>query len=520
MRDDGDSESRVGSRPHRPRPRGSGRLRDHPLHRYVPPADTDTTRYLCAAVHLDSRYCNAVLNATIRNPFRSIYPSFGVDLGLVVRHALHSERRLLESNRRLAWLRVGFVVLPLSLLVLTRADRAIAEQNINRLFVDLGAVAGSAVAVVAVASLVVIRSAWRRYTILGTYLLKDQHPADLVPDSKYSDRVNAASVPSSEDTNVVVFSGENPFVGSGFTINSSTFSLPLVRPGTDGDESSNNEVDTVELLRELERSFMNLGLSNLRTHRRLFIEGRDVRFVPEVLADPKRGPVHRVDERVVDKYVRLHDAKVRPYLCVEASSWRGQLVISTFIRVVQLEGAIFVEAATTVLPPLLRFYRQLDTWPIEEVTERRTHVAKWTARNTWEELWRSRGLLKQVKRGRRITEGWCEVHARRLRDRVLVDYGATSSIRAAASGGDLWPYFMERDGEMYVKVVQQRIFGTIASVFQDHGYDVAMVRQVQTNIITNTFVDNRQFGDNYTLSNVGSNNAVGPGAASGARATT
>lgn len=508
---DGPPEPRAGEPP-RAAPR-------HTLHHYVSPSGTDTTRRLCAAMHLDRRFCDTALGATIRNPYRAVHPSYGVDLALLVRHALLAERRSLRQARLLAPLRVAAVLAPLLVLVLRRPGRALVERDLPRLAADVGLAALVLAAVLALAWVVVLRSAWERYTTLGTLLLRGQDPADLPAETDPDLEARVEALPSAVRTNVIVFSGWDPFVGSGVPVSSSSFSLPLVRStpvaGEPRPVEAADDVDAVLLLRELSRSFADLGLANLRTDTRLFVGGTDVRRVPELLPDPRRRPRSHVEDAVLAGFVRWHDARVRPYLCVEATAWNGQLVVSTFIRVVRLEGAIFVETSSRVLPPLELTHRLIDMLPIRRAGERRRYVLGWAGRHTLAELSRSRRLARLLRRSRRRTLGWQDVHDDRLKDGVVVDYGAETSLRADASGTDYSEYFMRRDMDMYVKVVQQRIVGTIARVLQERGYDTELVRQVQTNIISTTFVDNRQFGDNYSLSNVGSGNAVGPGASAG-----
>ncbi len=57
--------------------------------------DTDATRYLCAAAYLDDRFSRLVLDEVLHQPHRAVAPSYGIDLGPIIRHCLEARRRRL-----------------------------------------------------------------------------------------------------------------------------------------------------------------------------------------------------------------------------------------------------------------------------------------------------------------------------------------------------------------------------------------------------------------------------------------
>src|SRR5262249_6062834 len=72
---------------------------------------TETTRYLCAAAHLNSPFRNYVLEHIVEEEYRAIGESFGADMVSVVRHCLAVRQR--EMLRDLA------LLLPLVILVIS-----------------------------------------------------------------------------------------------------------------------------------------------------------------------------------------------------------------------------------------------------------------------------------------------------------------------------------------------------------------------------------------------------------------
>ena len=59
---------------------------------------SNTTRYLCAAAHLDSSFRTQVLENILDEEYRAISIAAGVDLIAVIKHCLNAERRKLIRN--------------------------------------------------------------------------------------------------------------------------------------------------------------------------------------------------------------------------------------------------------------------------------------------------------------------------------------------------------------------------------------------------------------------------------------
>ena len=63
---------------------------------------TETTRYLCAAVHLDDRFAGRVVDQLVHERFRALAPAYGVDLAALAAHAVMARRRLRRDAALLA----------------------------------------------------------------------------------------------------------------------------------------------------------------------------------------------------------------------------------------------------------------------------------------------------------------------------------------------------------------------------------------------------------------------------------
>ncbi|MGH3858273.1 MAG: hypothetical protein ACRDSQ_01465, partial [Actinokineospora sp.] len=110
-----------------------------------PPDRDDTTRYLCAAAHLDPGYATEAIKEFLVEPTRAVPPSPGVDAGAVLTEAVAARTRRKLVDLALLVLTVAFLVaapLPLILLWLvlgvsvsiprwTRADDSASKRRVS-----------------------------------------------------------------------------------------------------------------------------------------------------------------------------------------------------------------------------------------------------------------------------------------------------------------------------------------------------------------------------------------------------
>jgi hypothetical protein len=85
----------------------------HPLPSRPRTVLDDTTRRLCAASYLDDDYAHEVVSELTEDEQRAVPPSYGFDVGPVLRHAFRARRRLLIRDIVLsALLLAGIILLP------------------------------------------------------------------------------------------------------------------------------------------------------------------------------------------------------------------------------------------------------------------------------------------------------------------------------------------------------------------------------------------------------------------------
>jgi hypothetical protein len=467
------------------------------------PALSDSTRHLCAATHLDSDYREHVLDATVRERHRAVSPSYGVDLSVVARHAMLAHGRALLRDAGLAVVLIVAVSVVAFMVVAGRASFDMARVS---------AVLGLGAAFLVPAWVVLATETWARLATLGKYLRPGGRP-DLLPSPVRGKAAGMLeSLADASRGNVVVYSVYEPFVGSGVKVDSSSYPVPLLpRNRIEPDSKKPIKFGTNDLVDAIRDGLSVLLMQDLRIDRQLFVEGFDVSRFIELLPDHQDRPLAAAPGWLLEELIERPTGAVRPYLRAQYIGWRGELVVTTFIRVVVLNGLFFVETATYVLGPLLNKYLAVDSMHIRTGWERASVTIGKTTTRLIPDLLAAPVRLAAMAGARRRAAQRERDFARRLADRVPIDRGARSSIRQEAARGSFDRYFMQLDAEMAILVVQQKVADTIAAFLEVRGYQVDKMNMIQNNISNTTTNDN-----SIRVNNQGNLGAVGRGSSGNA----
>lgn len=423
---------------------------------------TDTTRYLCAAVHLDGLLATRLVREILDRRHRALGPSSGVDVGMVLRHALAARRRHLLLEVALLVLGV-LVVLVLAL----RPDAVLL----------LGALVLAWV-------LVVAESYTATYAVLARTLQRQSFrpeaaPAPLDPQTERQ----VQDLAQATDGNVTVYSGFSPFVGGGLSRPGWSFVIDVGRPRDEGDTTTGFGVD--ELYARVRAAVERLEIDELDVQDRLFVNGQDIRNDGRFLPDPYGRPVSWVPDAVVLDCMTRSENVARHYLWIRLAGWRGELVANLYLRMSLRGTMLFLEASYAVLVPLAPACYEVDRLLPYPSPGQLWRLGVRSARALPRLAWHA---APDVGRAafRPLTVQWrLAAEQRAIRSDLGFDYGATTTVREAAAGTEYRRYFQRLDEDMYLKVVQERVFSTIAAFLDEHGVDLGELVQRQTTILNN-----------------------------------
>ncbi|MEV7212629.1 hypothetical protein AB0O31_06020 [Kitasatospora cineracea] len=436
-------------------------------------AATDATRFLCAAVQLDGALGNRVVDAVLKEPYRAVAFSPGVDLVCVLRYALAAQARQATARGVLAC-----VALVLVSPLFFRAPPPLPVP----VFVLLLLVA--AWAVVLTERLVTF------YGVLRPQLSRHAFDPARAPHAEPAEEKLLGRVAAQDrQGNVSVFAGFDPFLGYGKLVSPWNFTIAVDRP----DEQSDQVLPftLAELNAEVAGVLRSLGLPGVTVAERVFVNGADLAQGLDpalrrlLLPRPDDRPRTDLPPDTLDRLREDGAGRARPYLMTTVSGWSGELVVGTVTRF-SLSAArdlLFVEGGTTVLPPLHRWYHQVD------------HLLD---RPTWRQLLTLLGTSATAVPGRllaaplevlgRLAEGSAARRKKREQLRRIAlgafNYGAELSIREAAAEPGFHRYFQQVDSQMYTKVVERRVLDALTDFLADHRVDVSELRERQ-NVIYN-----------------------------------
>ncbi|HXR64843.1 MAG TPA: FHA domain-containing protein [Ktedonobacteraceae bacterium] len=297
--------------------------------------------------------------------------------------------------------------------------------------------------------------------------------------------------------NVVAYSGYRPFAGAGkyltgwsFVIDTSKGApVPLDLSGANARQTPQT-FTTSSLYEAIARDARVLGLNDvLEIEGKLYVRGQ---YLPEhqtLFNAAEQRPVTNVDQKLVDYYKENPTEDIRYYQCMRFNSWRGEIIFTAFLRLVQRGTNLFIEFDYLLLPPLKPDYYWVDEREITPTTGKMWELFSLSFDKPIKILLGApRRLLRSAVYNARQSK-----LARVARNNPAFDYGAASSLRYKASDDNYHLFFQKLDKEMYLKTIQKQMLETIYDFLNQHQIDTSdFNRQQQTILNAGTIVSGRE----------------------------
>jgi hypothetical protein len=306
------------------------------------------------------------------------------------------------------------------------------------------------------------------------------------------------AIASEQTGNVTVYSGYDPFVGTGSVLRGWSFAMPLVpKQGHDQAVERFSVADLVDRVRQAvagvasgndavrEEALRGLVVSDHVFVSGLGIQGDD-RFLPQRAGPPRV----RLAEEEVRRIAGAPHGAVRHYCSVHVQSWGGEVVAFIFFHF-SIEGQkLYFECVKRVLPPVRREYHRVDTMRPLMTGGELIRMVDEAASSTVPAVIGAPGRL--------IRDLAFDSQANTPPDDIVIDYGAPISVRELAAEDEFHNYFQQLDADKHLKIVERHVLGAIAEFLDEHGIDTSEFRSQQSNIT------------NYnTVNQTGANNVVG-----------
>jgi hypothetical protein len=429
----------------------------------------DSTRYLCAGAHLDRAFRREIIESLVEERHRAVEVPVGVDVEAVVRHALLAERRVFWRN---------LLLLPVFLVGAFYLISFAAQDSYRR---ELSPIVYALWLIAAV--IVFFESLAKRSTLRS--LRKGGNGIS------YRGR-ETSSEPSplagKEERNVVIYSGFSPFVGAGYEIGGWSFVIRLDSQRQDvGLRLEPISFKNSELYAYIRSRLKELGLKELQIKDKLYVNGQDVREDVRFIPDPMVPPVRKVHHSIVDAFENDPSQTVRHYMGIHLIQWKGEVVVSCFLRISQQGYHLFVEASYFLLPPVRDDFYSVDGLP-PAVSAKEVVGFAVASMISGPFLCAIAPFAIWAK----VNEPWRRSAARKeteqmIKDNYSFDYGSRSTIRSIATSKNYRRYFQKLDKEMAVKLVERCVLDSLVDFLDEKNVDTSDIKE-RTSVILNNGV--------------------------------
>jgi len=499
-----------------------------------------TTRYLCAAAHLDPRFAREAIGEYLVEEVRAVPPSPGIDTAAVLRDAVAARCRGKIRDGLLLGLVVLalFTVTGLTILwivigvVAMMAMPSEGQQSRTRALVGLGLVVAAVLlllSLVSSGSLSLLAYGIRTSggSLLGAFvlalavygvLLADESMVDRLTRDRFRrtvfkadpratsgwervvrtlglptfarelGRVAAGTTHRGNDgcAQVVVHRGWVPFVGSGRLVADQTISLPLERADDHRDPVPFTVVELTTAIREAMRDLR--GSASLSPGRRLArLEIHEQVFLPaDQLTNLDRTPLAEVltnPNRPPADRMPIGRARALADSPVEAGRYYLCFRIESWDR--DVVTSCFLTAATDQRTLYLEWSNTVlhplkaRYRAIDRPPELPPGLRALLAALTLPTTLPAR-IASLCHFYRSIPHRYGEIAAER--------FGAGRSLRELAAAADSHNFFQDADAIRYVKLVEQALFRSVSNFLEARGYSISEVLDVaRTRIAQNNF---------------------------------
>lgn len=426
---------------------------------------TDTTRYLCAAAYLSPTFRDSVIQL-FKEDYRAIATSHGVDLLTVIKHCLAAQKKELIKDIFLA----NLFILACIIALLTNS----ATGFIFPFFPIVLAM--------------VFSNAWDiRYRLMTTTLAKGNfNPNSLKVKLTQNEKLRLDEIAKSQNSNVIVYGGFFPFIGSGFQLDGWSFTVNLKKVKKEIVTTLTPICFEVEELYEyIDNAIREIKLSELTIEDKLCVNGQEIRDNSVLLPDIFGPPSSQVHADYIKQFINKSTGHIRHYKHIQIINRRGELVFSVFLRFIKLDENLFVETNNFVLCPVKNEYYLGDAidpeinvpkvmplligsiietvfiWPLSILTV-------WNKNN---------GIIDdRLKR---------EQMKRIIRENPNFNYGATTSVRELANPSLYSQYFQQLDQEMYLKIIERQIIDSLCDFLETKNIDISDLNNRRNAIFNN-----------------------------------
>lgn len=346
-------------------------------------------------------------------------------------------------------------------------------------------------------------------TALNWYSLPNYNPAAPVRDqvakacARYADRLRLIAEDDlrrlgTASDEVIVYRGEDPFVGAGIRVRSwsATFELchehskpkaPLQVPEFRPVELQEFVATEMAQLRKARNLTPGWRFTDLEISRWAMISGAQLPYAPGldiVMAQLRGGMPLRLPEPAWNELGDCSPEWLRYFACYRIEGWARQLAVAGYLHVGCEENTLVLEWHSFVLPPVAPGFRRVDAPP-----------AMLELRAAWKALAdlallpttlpsRLADVVRGLREGSPPEGGW------QTPEQAARTFGAAASVRELAASTRYGNFFMGSDSDRYQKILERRVLGSVRQFLGQRGIVARGFEEMVTQINNSTVVSN------------------------------
>jgi len=426
---------------------------------------TETTRYLCAAAHLQTDFRNDVIRQVVEEEHKAIGECIDVDVASVVKHCLAARRR--EALRNIALM----VILLFFILFLITFQFKFCLLCLILVWV------------------VVFFELWiGHFKVLARQLTRAGYKPDAI--NFQLDPNLEQKIRETQNANVVRYSSFTPFIGSGYPIGSwhRTFNI------TKGKQELEKSLpplsfELLEMYEYLTEAIRELNIDGLSIKDKLYVHGEEIRDDQRFLAHPFARPRVQVASSLVRTFIEKPTHSIRYYKCLQVMPQKGELVLSIFLNFAKKRPYLHARAQYFLLPPLKEiYYEEIDAVHPNLLVGKIWQLLKESI-SAAPRLW----ILSPIELFKALLLPLQhQVELLRIRKQIRenrnFDYGATNSIRQDASALLQRRYFHKLDADMHLKIIERQILESTVEFLEMKNIDTTELKKQQTTILNSGLI--------------------------------
>lgn len=322
---------------------------------------------------------------------------------------------------------------------------------------------------------------------------------------------------SNGEAEVVVFRGEDPFVGAGRFVNERSIVIPLkredesdARPPQVSEHGLQAAVGrSVDALRRRSSLSPHARLETMRHDELMLVSAYDLlaHWPSAEAAFYMNGGLHAppTSRAAVDD-ARLGAVAPREwaryYQCFQVEGWERDLTVSCYFTLGTDGHLLYLEWVTCALPPLPPWFRLIDDH--RALRSRALRRALSDIVSFPASLWRRLLRLFRTFEALPSQEG----------ELVPEKYGAATSLRELAAADSIDDYFHRVDVKRYIRLFDRSILEGVRDYLTEHGLQIADFDRIAGTVYNNS-VTNNIGSINGSVLAVGDNNQVDGTASTG-----